>query len=150
MFSKILCLLFLAMTLNVPAALAQDRIRISIKNDYSVALNFGVLGKGSREGIDTADGVLEFQAGEYTGIVTAWVSSTQTMAGLGGIGSCGPGNTETHRHCRSLDTSGGFNPRCRGSRSIPPRILSICCWSLSPCPGRSFNRQSQSRSGSGN
>ena len=92
MLSKILCLLFLAVTLNVPAALAEDRIRISIKNDYSVALNFGVLGKGSREGIDTAEGVLEFQAGEYIGIVTAWVISTQTMAGLGGVGSCGPGS----------------------------------------------------------
>lgn len=107
--SKCLCLLFLAVTLNAPVALAQDRIRISIKNEYNVALDFGVLGKGSREGTDTADGVLEFQAGGYKGTVTAWVSSTQTLAGLGG--GCGPGSYRNSQELRVVGRRvSGFNP----------------------------------------
>jgi hypothetical protein len=109
--SKILCLLWLAATFNAPLALAQDRIRISIKNDYNASVDFGVLGKVLREGTDTADGVLEFQAGKYTGVVEAWVSSTQTVTGLGGVGSCGPG---TYRNSQQLQVVGrsvsDFNP----------------------------------------
>ena len=136
MLSKIVCLLFLAVTLNVPAALAQDRIRISIKNDYSVALNFGVLGKGSREGIDTADGVLEFQAGEYTGIVTAWVTSTQIMAGLGGVGSCGPGS---YRNSQQLQVTGhresDFNRKVQHVTFNPAPNTEYLLLEFVPVPG---------------
>ena len=113
-------LLYLVASIHVASALAATspssapapgRIRISIKNEYHATLDFGVLGKGSREGTDTADGVLEFQAGQYIGSVTAWVSSTQTLAGLGGVGSCGPGS---YRNSQQLQVVGhdvsGFNP----------------------------------------
>jgi hypothetical protein len=115
--SKILCLLWLAATLNVTGALAQDDvvrtptptpgvaptvaptatatttpapggIRIAINNVYEVALDFGPLGNGSRNGSDRAEGVLKRQGSEYVGIVDAFVVSTQAMAGL--VGGCGP------------------------------------------------------------
>jgi len=134
--SKKLCLLFLAVTLNAPVALAQDRIRISIKNEYNTTLDFGVLGKGSREGTDTADGVLEFQAGEYKGIVTAWVSSTQTLAGLGGVGSCGPG---TYRNSQQLQVVGrsvsGFNPAVQTVTLNPATSTEYLSLEFVPAPG---------------
>ncbi len=170
--SKNLCLLFLAVTLNASVALAQDRIRISIKNDYNASLNFGVLGKGSREGIDTADGVLEFQAGEYCigtdtaddvpalgagqycigtdaadgvlgfesgvykGTVTAWVSSTQTLTGLGGVGNCGPG---TYRNLQQLQVVGrrasGFNPLVQTVTLNPATSTEYLSLIFLPVPG---------------
>ena len=135
MTSKILCLLWLAATLNAPAALAKDRIRISIKNDYEVSLNFGVLGKGSREGTDTADGVLELQAGEYQGIVTAWVSSTQTMAGLGGVGSC----AGSYRNSQELQVVGrsvhGFNSAVQTVTFSPTPSAKYLMLEFVPVPG---------------
>ena len=136
MLSKTLCLLFLAMTLNAPLALAKDRIRISIKNDYDVALNFGLLGKGTRNGTDTADGVLELQAGEYKGIVTAWVTSTQTMTGLGGVGSCGPGS---YRNSQELQVVGhlvgGFNPNVQSVTFNPAANTEYLSLEFVPSPG---------------
>lgn len=90
MATRFLCLLCLVASVHATAALAQDRIRIDIKNEYHAKLNFGVLGKSSREGKDTVEGVLELQGSQYIGIVTADVDSTLHTAGLGGVGSCGP------------------------------------------------------------
>jgi hypothetical protein len=103
MFSKILCLTLFSASLNVTAASADGAaapapvvthggIRISIKNEYDVALNFGPLGHGTRNGNDRVEGVLKRQGSEYVGIVNGVVVSTQTMAGL--MGSCGPGHYE--------------------------------------------------------
>ncbi len=111
MATRILCLFCLAASLHSTEALAQERFRISIKNEYIVTLNFGPLGKGSRDGTDTVGGVLERQGNKYAGIVTASVNSTQTLSGLGGIGSCGPG---TYQNSQQLQVIGheasGFNP----------------------------------------
>ena len=63
MLSKIFCLTLLSASLNVTVALA-DGIRIDIKNSYDETLNFGPLGKGTRDGIDTAEGVLNRQGAE--------------------------------------------------------------------------------------
>ena len=83
-------------------------VRISIKNVYDVALNFGPLGKGTRNGTDTATGVLRHQVSEYVGIVDAEVDSTHTMSGMGN--SCGPA---TYRDKQKLKVTGhpvdGFN-----------------------------------------
>lgn len=101
-----------AVAASPPAAPAAKPggIRIKIKNEYKAELNFGPLGHASREGTDTADGVLKFQGGEYVGTVTAWVSSTQTLVGPGGFGNCGPG---TYRNSQELQVTGlrvgGFN-----------------------------------------
>lgn len=77
-------------------------IRVSIRNDYEVSLDFGPLGRGSRKGIDTVEGVLEFQAGKYVGVVTAHVNSTQTRAGMLGLGSC----TGTYDNSQQLQVTG--------------------------------------------
>ena len=121
MLSKILCLLFLAVTLNASVALAQDRIRISIKNEYLATLNFGVLGKGSRDGTDRAEGVLERQGDKYVGIVDAVVVSTQQLTGLGGVGSCGPGRFEDSQKLRVIGHSeNSFNPQVQ---SVDPATM---------------------------
>ena len=99
MTSKTLHLFWLAIALNVaPAwtesaaasaqAPSQAAIRISIKNEYNVKLDFGPLGKGTRDGIDSAGGVLNRQGRDYVGIVTANVISNQLVSGLGR--ACGP------------------------------------------------------------
>lgn len=84
-------------------------IRISIKNEYEGRLDFGPLGKGSRDGTDTVDGVLKFEAGKYVGIVTAHVASTQMLASPFGV-SCGPGH---YVNSQQLQVTGhgeiGFN-----------------------------------------
>jgi len=77
-------------------------IRISIKNDYEASLDFGPLGRGSRKGIDSVQGVLEFQEGKYIGVVTAHVNSTQTLAGMLGVGSC----TGTYDNSQQLQVTG--------------------------------------------
>jgi len=133
--SKILCLLWLAATLNVTGAVAQDEvvptpaptpgaaptatttgtttpasggIRISIKNEYDVKLNFGPLGKGSRDGTDRVEGVLKRQGSKYVGIVDAVVVSTQTMAGL--VGGCGPARYEDSQKLKVIGHPvNGFN-----------------------------------------
>jgi hypothetical protein len=115
---------------------AQNKIRISIKNEYDAALNFGVLGKGSREGTDTADGVLELQAGEYKGIVTAWVSSTQSLAGLGGVGSCVAG---TYRNSQELQVVGrsvsDFNRTVQTVTLNPATSTEYLSLEFAPVPG---------------
>jgi hypothetical protein len=92
MRSKILCLSWLATSLNLATALAADPppgpVRISVENEYKAHLNFGLLGKGSRDGKDKVTGVLERQGDKYIGVVDAHVKSTQTMAGFAGVGSC--------------------------------------------------------------
>ena len=84
-------------------------IRISIKNEYEAKLNFGPLGKASRNGVDTADGVLRRQGNTYAGIVDAAVDSSQTLSGLGQ--NCGPA---TYQGSQQLKVVGhpvdGFNP----------------------------------------
>ena len=92
MLSKIFCLTLLSASLNVTAALA-DGIRISIKNVYDETLDFGPLGKGTRNGTDTADGVLSRQGSEYVGTVDAKVDSTQTMSGMAGAAGRPPTGT---------------------------------------------------------
>lgn len=89
---------------------SQNAIRISIKNEYALDLNFGPLGKGSRNGIDEAEGVLVKRDNEYVGIVTARVDSAQTLQGL--IGACGPGQ---YQDSQKLEVVGhlvnSLNPR---------------------------------------
>jgi len=91
MFTKTLCLLWIAATLNVTAALAQGaaaptpaptpgRIQISIKNTYHVTLDFGPLGTGWRKGIDEVAGVLERQGNEYFGSVNAEITANQILS----------------------------------------------------------------------
>lgn len=97
-------------TINVTGPLAVGRgIRVSIKNVYEAELNFGPLGKGSRNGTDRAEGVLQRQGSNYVGVFTASVDSTQTMAGL--VGGCGPSN---YKDSQKLRVTGypedGFNP----------------------------------------
>jgi len=117
--SRILCLLWLTAALNVTAALADGAaafaqaptpggIRISIKNDYDVKLDFGPLGKGTRTGTDRAEGVLRRQGREYVGTVTAVVVSTQGVSGLGR--SCGPSRYEDSQKLRVTGhVADGFN-----------------------------------------
>jgi hypothetical protein len=87
---------------------ASGGIQISIKNVYEAELNFGPLGKGSRNGTDTAKGILRRQGSEFVGVVDADVNSTQSMSGLGN--SCGPA---TYRDAQKLNVTGhpvgGFN-----------------------------------------
>lgn len=80
---------------------SQNAVRISIKNDYALDLNFGLLGKGSRNGLDEAEGVLVKRGNEYFGTVTARVDSSQTLQGL--IGACGPGH---YQDSQQLDVIG--------------------------------------------
>jgi hypothetical protein len=91
MSSRTLCLLWVAATLNVTAALAQGAaaptpaptpggIRISIKNVYTVTLDFGPLGKGWRKGIDGVVGVLKRQGNEYVGSVNADINAIQKLS----------------------------------------------------------------------
>jgi len=100
-------------TINVTAAsagraAAPGAIRISIKNEYDVKLNFGVLGKGARDGTDRAEGVLKRQGSEYVGIVDAVVVSNQTMAGL--VGGCGPARYEDSQKLKVIGhPANGFN-----------------------------------------
>ena len=95
MAARCLCLLCLAASVFAPEALGKDRIRLSIKNEYVVKVDFGMLGKVSRDGSDKAEGLLELQGDEYVGVVTAEVGSNQTTVGLGGVGNCGPGRSRT-------------------------------------------------------
>jgi hypothetical protein len=97
----------LAATPTSPAA--PSRIRISIKNEYVATLDFGALGHGSRDGTDTAEGVLELRGGKYVGTVTAKVVSTQALAGP--VGSCGPGRYENSQELQVTGhAESGFNP----------------------------------------
>lgn len=96
-------------TITVTGPSAGGGIRISIKDEYVAKLDFGLLGKGSRKGTDTAVGVLRRQGNTYVGIVDAAVDSEQTLSGLGQ--SCGPA---TYRGSQKLKVIGhpvdGFNP----------------------------------------
>jgi hypothetical protein len=84
-------------------------IRISIKNEYEAKLNFGPLGQGSRDGIDTADGVLRRQGTTYAGIVDAAVDSNQALSGLGQ--NCGPATYQGSQQLRVIGHPvDGFNP----------------------------------------
>lgn len=119
MTSRTLCVLWLAATLSVSAASAvgapapapaptSGGIRISITNVYRTKLDFGVLGTGSRTGTDRVEGMLKRQGREYVGIVDAFVSSTQGLAGL--AGTCGPARYEDSQKLRVTGRSvGGFN-----------------------------------------
>ena len=92
-------LFLVAAVLASGAAAAQERIRISIKNEYEAELNFGPLGTGSRKGTDRAEGELtRGEAGYYSGIVQAVVSSKQQLKGL--VGSCAPGHYEDSQKLR--------------------------------------------------
>jgi hypothetical protein len=99
-----------AQTAAAPAAAAAAKrpIRISVKNEYVVDLDFGPLGNGRRSGTDSAEGELKWQGGKYVGSVTAKVSSLQSIAGL--VGDCGPGH---YNKSQKLDVVGkrvdGFN-----------------------------------------
>jgi hypothetical protein len=87
---------------------APGGIRISIKNAYDVALNFGPLGNGTRKGDDGVEGVLKRQGSEYVGIVDADVDSTQTMHGM--VGSCGPARYQDSQKLRVTGhPTTGFN-----------------------------------------
>lgn len=121
MHSRILCLALLSASLNVTAALAGGAaasapaaapggIRISIKNEYEAELNFGPLGRGSRNGTDMAEGVLKRQGRDYVGIVTASVASDQFVKGLG-MG-CGPDHYEDLQKLKVIGhPENSFNPR---------------------------------------
>jgi hypothetical protein len=84
-------------------------LRVSIKNVYDAKYNFGPLGRGSRDGTDTAEGVLRRQGNAYVGIVDAAVDSRQVVSGLGQ--NCGPA---TYVGSQKLKVIGhpvnGFNP----------------------------------------
>ncbi len=87
---------------------APGGIRISIRNEYDVKLNFGPLGGGSRDGTDRAEGVLKRQGSKYVGIVDAVVASTQAVAGLG-MG-CGPARYEDSQKLKVIGHPvNGFN-----------------------------------------
>ncbi len=96
-------------TITVTAPVIGGGIRISIKNEYDAKFDFGLLGKGSRDGTDTAAGVLRRQGNTYVGTVDAAVDSNQTVSGLGQ--KCGPA---TYRGSQKLRVTGhpvdGFNP----------------------------------------
>jgi hypothetical protein len=111
MTSKTVHLLWLTTALNVALPLAgsaaaavqtpsRGGIRISIKNEYDVKLNFGPLGKGTRTGTDRAEGVLNRQGRDYAGVVTAVVASTQGVSGLGK--ACGPSRYEDSQKLRVI------------------------------------------------
>ena len=100
----------LANAATAPAATpASGAIKISIKNEYEAKLDFGPLGKGSRDGTDRAEGVLRPDGDKYVGTVDAVVVSHQTLAGM--VGSCGPA---TYEDSQKLQVTGhsvsGFNP----------------------------------------
>jgi hypothetical protein len=110
MATRYLCVLCLAASAFAPDALAKDRIRISIKNEYVAKVDFGMLGKVSRDGSDKAEGLLELQGDEYVGVVTAEVGSNQTTVGLGGIGNCGPGRYDNSQQLQVTGRRvGSFN-----------------------------------------
>jgi hypothetical protein len=89
---------------------APGSVRVSIRNEYALDLNFGFLGKGNRNGTDEAEGVLEKRGDRYVGIMTAKVDSHQTLSGM--TGNCGPGH---YQDSQELDVVGhpvaGFNAR---------------------------------------
>lgn len=89
-------------------ALAEDRIRISVKNEYIAKVDFGMLGKVSRDGTDEANGVLERQGDQYVGMVSAEVKSNQTIVGLGGVGNCGPGWYDNTQQLEVIGHRAGF------------------------------------------
>lgn len=89
------------LVISLGPAGSQNAVRISIKNDYALELNFGPLGSGSRNGIDTAEGVLVKRGTEYFGTMTARVDSSQTLRGL--TGNCGPGQ---YQDSQELDVIG--------------------------------------------
>jgi len=103
-------------TVTVTAPSGGGEIRISIKNEYDAQLDFGALGRSSRQGTDRAEGVLQFQGGQYVGIVTASVNSSQTIVGLiarrdGSTGSCGPAMYQDSQQLRvTAHVEDGFNP----------------------------------------
>jgi hypothetical protein len=114
MRSKILCLSWLAASLNLATALAVEPtsggVRISIENEYKTSLNFGMLGKGSRTGTDKVTGVLDRDGDKYVGLVDADVVSTQGLTGFAREGTCGP---STYGDTQKLRVAGhvvdGFN-----------------------------------------
>ena len=96
-------------TITVTAPLAGGGIRVSIKNEYVAKLNFGPLGKGSRDGTDTAEGVLQRQGDKYVGVVDAAVDSNQTLTGM--IGRCGPARYQDSQKLKVIGhPADGFNP----------------------------------------
>jgi hypothetical protein len=105
-------------TVTAPSA-GGGGIRISIKNEYVAKLNFGPLGKGSRDGTDTAAGVLQRHGNKYVGVVDAAVDSNQTLSGL--MGSCGPAR---YRDSQKLRVTGhpadGFN---QYSQTVDPATV---------------------------
>jgi hypothetical protein len=125
MSPRAIFVLCLAGSLNLSAALAQvapkpprphapGGVWISIENDYEAELNFGPLGKGSRKGVDTAEGLLTRQGNSYSGTVKARVKSTQQLTGMLGVGSCPqPGQTGDYDDSQELTVIGhavsGFN-----------------------------------------
>ena len=157
MATRCLWLLFLAISIPLanaqvatpPPSPAQSPIRISIKNEYSLGLNFGPLGAGERDGTDEANGVLEWKSLDtYEGSVTAEVDSRQRLAGM--IGDCGPGH---YKKSQKLDVVGrvvtGFNDRVQtvtinratstGNLSNEYLSLSFTPKSDIPLPTRSDN-----------
>ena len=89
-------------------SVAHGGIEISIKNEYEAELNFGPLGKGTRNGYDKVEGVLTRQGREYVGIVNAVVVSTQGMSGLGN--TCGPARYEDSQKLKVIGHPvNGFN-----------------------------------------
>jgi hypothetical protein len=83
-------------------------IKIEITNEYNASLDFGVLGKGTRNGTDKVTGVLDRAGDSYVGVVDADVVSTQGLSGL--TGTCGP---STYGDTQKLRVTGhvvdGFN-----------------------------------------
>ena len=84
-------------------------IRVSIRNKYDAKLNFGPLGKGARDGTDTAGGVLRRQGSMYVGVFDAAVNSSQAVSGLGQ--NCGPATYQGSQRLKVIGHPvGGFNP----------------------------------------
>ena len=104
-------------TTTPPPPLTHGGIRISIKNDYNVALNFGPLGHGTRKAPTRPTACSNARPGS-TRDRYAKVYSTQTLAGMGGSEAAARPPTGTHR---KLKVTGhpvdGFNTMCRASRS---------------------------------
>jgi hypothetical protein len=92
------------------AASANDRIDISIANRYSVKLDMGFLGGGTRSGHDAVEGTLTLQPdGRYRGIVRGFASGTQELQGLGQ--SCARAESEGWQELDVIGTPiGGFGP----------------------------------------
>lgn len=106
-------------TITVTAPSARGGLRISIKNEYVAKLNFGPLGKGSRDGTDTAEGALARQGNQYVGIVDATVDSNQTLTGM--IGSCGPARYQDSQKLKVIGhPTNGFN---QYSQSVDPATV---------------------------